>query len=236
MSIEIMSLIWKFSKQEGTALLMLLAIADHANDEGICWPSVQTLANKCRLSKRQATRLIQKLESEGELVIDQGGGRGHSNLYKVTPVTGFIEDRTAKDRVTSTAPFSEETVTSEAIKGDIQRERVTSMTKKDDTGDTRIIKEPSLKSSLNQDIQSFDQTPWVQALIAIQSTHYRNDLKAFRQFWENTEYGGRQDGKFVVICGDEDQRDWLADRGKMIAEHILVSVLGKYVEVEFVIR
>jgi len=42
MSIEHMTLVWKHSKKGGTALLLLLAIADFANDDGVAWPSLAT--------------------------------------------------------------------------------------------------------------------------------------------------------------------------------------------------
>ena len=85
---------------------------------------------------------------------------------------------------------------------------------------------------------TLDQTQWLQALITIKNTYYRKTMYKssgeFQKFWQPTEFGGRQDGKFVVICEDEDQRAWLEDRGKAIAEKALVGVLGKAVEVEFV--
>ncbi len=34
MSIKIMSAVWRYSKAKGSALLVLLAIADFANDQG----------------------------------------------------------------------------------------------------------------------------------------------------------------------------------------------------------
>ena len=54
MSIAWMNYVWEHSDQKGTSLLLLLAIADHANDDGICWPSVARLAHKARTTKRQA--------------------------------------------------------------------------------------------------------------------------------------------------------------------------------------
>lgn len=91
MSIKFMTRIWEHSPQEGAALLMILAIADHANDQGVCWPSVRTLARKCRVSERHATRLISKLQGDGEIEIETGGGRGHTNVYRVMPMTGIGE-------------------------------------------------------------------------------------------------------------------------------------------------
>ena len=145
MSVKIMSQIWENSQQEGTALLMLLAIADHANDQGICWPSKRTLAKKCRVSERHAGRLIKKLVTDKELEIQRGGGRGHSNVYKVTPVTGFTDTTDPSYRVTPTSPIKEEIPASVSIKVDTQRETMTPEVIKDDIAESCQSLEPSLK-------------------------------------------------------------------------------------------
>jgi len=66
MSIRIMSAVWAVSEASKTELLCLLALADHANDDGYCWPSVKTVARKCRISERQCQRLLATLESKGD--------------------------------------------------------------------------------------------------------------------------------------------------------------------------
>ena len=85
MSVKIMSKVWEESRQSGSALLMLLAIADHANDDGVCWPSIATLAAKARVQERQARNLIAHLAEAGELQIQHGRGRGNTSIYVVTP-------------------------------------------------------------------------------------------------------------------------------------------------------
>lgn len=78
---------------------MLLALADHADDDGFCWPSYVTLSeltgtnpgpkNDCR----QAKRTMNNLRKSGELIIweqqGQHGGRGYTNLYLI--ITGLSE-------------------------------------------------------------------------------------------------------------------------------------------------
>ncbi len=84
MSIEVMTRVWKLSRQQGTALLALLALADWANDDGIAWPAMKTLAEKARLdSERQAQRVVHHLEVAGELFVVRRGGRGKYSLYQV---------------------------------------------------------------------------------------------------------------------------------------------------------
>ena len=86
MSIKAMTWVWDNSTQKSTNLLMLLAIADFCNDEGICYPSVPRLAKKCRLQERGARKVIFKLQDVGEITVVVGGHGGkkkgrYTNLY-----------------------------------------------------------------------------------------------------------------------------------------------------------
>lgn len=84
MSVDCMSAVWKHSTHSGNKLLLLLALADHANDDGICWPSLDKLAEKARISKRQAQRIVSELTESGEIsILKKGNGRGQSTLYHV---------------------------------------------------------------------------------------------------------------------------------------------------------
>ncbi len=85
MSIKVMSRVWECSKAEGSRLLLLLAIADYADDKGVAYPKIAQLAQKCRQGKRTVSRQIEYLKSLGELEVkSQQGGRGTRSLYRVT--------------------------------------------------------------------------------------------------------------------------------------------------------
>jgi hypothetical protein len=59
-----------------------MAIADNAWDDGThAWPSITTIANKARVSKRTASRCIAELVEMGELIVEDR--IGSSNLYTV---------------------------------------------------------------------------------------------------------------------------------------------------------
>ena len=84
MSLKVMNRVWQESKAKGSALLLMLAIADNCNDErGYAWPSVKTLAAKSRMSARQAQRVVKELAAKGELLIVEGGGRSNTHRYYV---------------------------------------------------------------------------------------------------------------------------------------------------------
>jgi hypothetical protein len=57
MSIKIMTEVWETSRLTSTQLLLCLALADYANDDRKCWPSVPSLAAKARISERQTVEI-----------------------------------------------------------------------------------------------------------------------------------------------------------------------------------
>lgn len=84
MSIKVMTLVWQYSRNKGSALLLELAIADHAHDDGSgAWPSVKTLAQKVRMSERNVQLLLRKLNRSKELKTNQGAGPFGSNAYTI---------------------------------------------------------------------------------------------------------------------------------------------------------
>lgn len=92
MSIKVMTWIWDNSPASGTELLMLLAIADQANDAGReAWPSIRTLAQRTRLDERTVRRVLRRLSEQGLLIVRKGGGR-QSNYYEIPmESTGTLE-------------------------------------------------------------------------------------------------------------------------------------------------
>ena len=88
MSIRLMSQVWEDARIQSQAeLLVLLALADHARDDGLCWPSIRTIAAKARIEERSAQRILRRLIEKGlvELVSQGGCIEGHNvpNHYRV---------------------------------------------------------------------------------------------------------------------------------------------------------
>lgn len=84
MSIRVMTTVWEHSKAEGTQLLLLLAIADYADDDGVATAKIQQLAHKCRQSPRATSYQIATLQQIGELKVSTTRGRGNRNTFTVT--------------------------------------------------------------------------------------------------------------------------------------------------------
>lgn len=65
--------------------LVLIKLADNANDDGKCWPSLQRIANECEISKRTAINAIKALEGKGFLRVHRE--RTSADMNKVNQYT-----------------------------------------------------------------------------------------------------------------------------------------------------
>lgn len=87
MSVKALSHVWEHSSQRGPRLLVLLAIADSANDDGFCWMALAKLAKKARQDRANTQRYVQEIAAAGEVVIydrkADDGSINLSNIYKV---------------------------------------------------------------------------------------------------------------------------------------------------------
>ena len=71
--------------------LVLMALADAADDEGVCWPSVATVAGKVGVSTRTVRRVMQALISGKLLAAEhryRSDGSCSSNRYRLRLVGG----------------------------------------------------------------------------------------------------------------------------------------------------
>ena len=67
MSIRTMTAVWDSGRYDAGALLVLLAMADYADEEHVCRPSVGALARKSRLSERQIIRILNRFKDDGTI-------------------------------------------------------------------------------------------------------------------------------------------------------------------------
>ncbi|GAP11801.1 hypothetical protein BECAL_02995 [Bellilinea caldifistulae] len=68
MSSEIMARVWQNSQAGGDKLLLLLALADGADGDGLVIVNKPLLADKCRRSVKGIERALEELERANELV------------------------------------------------------------------------------------------------------------------------------------------------------------------------
>lgn len=82
MSTIIMSQCWPLQMGR-TEKSVLISLADNANDQGVCWPAVDTIAMRCCLSDRAVQKAMDWLEAHG--LISRQRKTGRSTVYTVTP-------------------------------------------------------------------------------------------------------------------------------------------------------
>jgi hypothetical protein len=80
----VMSQCWPL-QMPPTQKAVLISLADNANDHGVCWPSIPTIAMRTCFSERAIQGAIKWLETNGALKADRSNGRHTS--YTVTPAT-----------------------------------------------------------------------------------------------------------------------------------------------------
>jgi hypothetical protein len=81
--------VWAESKASGSTLLVLLALADYADKDGVAWPSLPKLGQKARLSRNTVREAIRWAVTNRELrVQSRGFGRGRRTRYLMFPEIG----------------------------------------------------------------------------------------------------------------------------------------------------
>lgn len=85
MSVKIMSAVFDSQTLAPTERLIMLALADHADDEGRCYPSISRLCNRTGLSERAVQTNIRKLQEQGYIRIIPSAGKSGANVYFVSP-------------------------------------------------------------------------------------------------------------------------------------------------------
>lgn len=80
-----MTWVWAHSPYSGERLLLHLALADFANDDGVCFPSHSTLAKKARCSNGWVSQTIKQMIADAliEVVEPAGQGRGKVGRYRL---------------------------------------------------------------------------------------------------------------------------------------------------------
>lgn len=86
MSLTASTLVWDRSRATGSALLVLLSLAERSNKDhkGVCWSKIESVARRTRLGRRQAQRAIAELVDLRELYVHYAYGRGGTNAFVVT--------------------------------------------------------------------------------------------------------------------------------------------------------
>ncbi len=228
MSFDAIQRIWNFSIAAGSARLVLLSIATHEGKSGVSWPSLDRLAEKTKISRRQVIRVISDLETSGELAIIHGRGRHNSNFYTVLAGLSEEDKSSAREALLKFAkgdmlsPFDN-------IKGDVETpiEGV-----KDDIQTAKDATAVSRESLILKNIsrENVNRT-WS---LLIDNIRPQVD-RVFFETWIKplTPIGWRGDG-FMVRTSGEYHRDFISARiGAMINSRFPAIVNLPEARVEF---
>ena len=107
MSIRLMTQLWDNADPalSGSRLVIMLCLADHANDDGECWPSIDRLAKRARLHRQNVMVHLKELEDAGYITVKRILGRHNSYIVHATSndiVTGN-DNTTGNATVTTTS-------------------------------------------------------------------------------------------------------------------------------------
>lgn len=96
MSVRQTGVVWKLHKVmklKQNHLLLLLCLAEHAKDDGFCFPSINTLAKEMHMDTRTVKRSLSSIKKEHAdlLEVKSGGGR-FSNHYRLTLPKPLLEE------------------------------------------------------------------------------------------------------------------------------------------------
>ncbi len=89
MSSKLHGLVWEgcaFTGMILSRIAVMARLADYSNDEGICWPSVKTIADQIGARSENTVRAaIKQLAAGGWLIVQERrvGGRNQSNIYQL---------------------------------------------------------------------------------------------------------------------------------------------------------
>lgn len=75
--------------------LVLIKLADQANDDGNCWPAQSTVASDCCLTRESVNRIIKKLADRGlvEVIARKQEGVALPNLYQLPSIERNLTER-----------------------------------------------------------------------------------------------------------------------------------------------
>lgn len=84
---SVKALTWAFDQPiSATDKVVLLALADHANENAVCWPSIALLVQRAHVGERTVQRALQSLEDGGFIFRERRqreNGSDTSNLYRL---------------------------------------------------------------------------------------------------------------------------------------------------------
>lgn len=175
-----MTRVWSMRIESGiVAKMVLLKLADNADDDGRCYPSVRHLAAACQMTENGIRNQIKKLEGEGLVGVEIGGGR-KANTYTLFPTKTPLHGVDPCTELTPDSPLTRLTPPLHAVDPTPQRTIGGSPQRPIDPNHNGTVIEPS------SNLQTGDPTQeavagWIQAYNASNPQPYCNAMAKRRK-------------------------------------------------------
>ena len=108
MSFKLVAQVFELKVGNPLRKMVLIKLADQANDEGACWPSYESIAKGCEITRRSVITHIKWLEKNGFLWIERRYNaetqKNNSKIFHLTLAKGVVpseNDSPSKDANTS---------------------------------------------------------------------------------------------------------------------------------------
>lgn len=228
--------VWENSRQRGSALLLLLAMADRADELGVCWAGTNWLAIRSRLERRQTIRVIQALEAAKEIIVIRSrrpaGGHNIVNHYIVSVGADAKTIDAAYVRIRELI----------SLRGGVMEDTSdTQDTRGSDTQDTRgsglhdirvvsyMSPDPSYDPEEKEGIPSPSPSElWREALDELE---YQMPRATFKTHLINTTARSGDDGLIIHVRPGSDE--WLNGRLHPIIERAVETIAGRHIPIQF---
>jgi len=187
---SIKSMTWAFEQPlSGHAKVVLLVLADFANDDGDCWPSVPVIAKKAYVSERSVQRYIAQLVDQGYMRIEartaKGGGKTSNRYFLNVKEAGQRGgDNLTPPLVTEMSPPGDSANTTP---GDtvVTCNEPSSLTVRKKEGLTSFPKKPERGSRLPEDFCPDKDATALAEKLEIAPKEAQEQLDAFRDYWHS---------------------------------------------------
>ncbi|MDN2661824.1 helix-turn-helix domain-containing protein [Psychromonas sp. 14N.309.X.WAT.B.A12] len=228
MSVFLMAKAWQASVKNSARKLVLMKLADNADDDGICWPSYNHLAAQCEMSRRTVIRHVDDLILAGFIKKTTRKGGIHfnkSNMFQLLIDEGDINNLQAnKAEAIALKQVKNDSPSDNLSLGDVVTENhptgdrgssdlVTETTRPSDTGSPRTIIDPSIEPSLKPLSKKQTKKPdYIRDLFEAYPAHRRGGTDA--QLWKvwQQEKLDDQDAvwflHWVVSAAQNDPAQW----------------------------
>lgn len=127
MSNLVTAAVMKHCKLKGERRTLMLCLAFHADDTGVCWPSQRLLAMETNCTERGIRKMIAALSKDGQItVVSRGVGRGNMAQYSLAQFLTKEEHKgpvLKPEEKRNVAARKEEPTDTKEERGDVKAER-----------------------------------------------------------------------------------------------------------------